>query len=348
MSETKDRRTLDNFGALLEGENKLVQGNGTGDPVVIGDGTLPKPGDADRVVRAEMIRFLLLGGNADNQPHPTGVRLSGAWVTGKLELQGCRGLGNITMNYCHFDHVLNLEFSEVQSLSLYGSMFPGISGRGLTVHSDISLVEAKPSELVGLNEARIGSDLKCLALKNEKSTGTAFSAVRATVGGTASFDEVTIHGELIVDMAKIHGDLYLANAKLYQKRGMAFSADMVTVGGDINFNYATVQGQALFSGAKLGGTLTCVRATFEGEGDALKANRINARDVILKEIIARGKVSMLGAQIGGDLSCMKCNFCNDRGVSFDLGSATVDGTISFEQKSGFLGQLHSYRFDLEC
>ena len=43
----------------------------------------------NRRVRAGLIRFLLLGGDADHRPHPKGVRLKGAWLDGALDLQSC-------------------------------------------------------------------------------------------------------------------------------------------------------------------------------------------------------------------------------------------------------------------
>jgi hypothetical protein len=51
----------------------------------LGDGQRPENNDPARAVRAEFMRFLLLGGEEGFRPHEKGVRVSGGWVTGALD-----------------------------------------------------------------------------------------------------------------------------------------------------------------------------------------------------------------------------------------------------------------------
>ena len=47
----------------------------------------PEEGRADNTIRAGLIRALLLG-TGDYNPPARGLRIAGAWITGKLDLQG--------------------------------------------------------------------------------------------------------------------------------------------------------------------------------------------------------------------------------------------------------------------
>ena len=46
--------------------------------------------DPARIVRAELLRLLILGGGDDFRLHEKRLRLGGAQVTGILDLEGCR------------------------------------------------------------------------------------------------------------------------------------------------------------------------------------------------------------------------------------------------------------------
>ncbi len=69
--------------ALNEAEKKLIAGRKTGRMVVLGT-TVPKKSLKKNTIRAELIRYLLLGGCKDARPHPKGVQVQGAWVSGAL------------------------------------------------------------------------------------------------------------------------------------------------------------------------------------------------------------------------------------------------------------------------
>ena len=98
----------------------MVDGVGNGVFDRVGAGGLPAEGDADRQVRAELIRALLLGGEGMPLMHEKGLRLSGAWVTGTLDLEGCRIPRDIGLLDCRFDAIPVFRSAVIDTLSLDG------------------------------------------------------------------------------------------------------------------------------------------------------------------------------------------------------------------------------------
>ena len=78
--------SLADFQPLLAAEAKVAAGLGSGDFNRIGNGLCPKGNDPARTVRAELLRLLILGDGNDLRLHEKGLRLSGAEVTGILDL----------------------------------------------------------------------------------------------------------------------------------------------------------------------------------------------------------------------------------------------------------------------
>jgi hypothetical protein len=82
-------RSLADFQPLQPAEVRVVAGLGSGDFNRIGNGLCPTGNDPSRIVRAELLRLLILGGGGDDfRLHEKGLRLSGAEVTGILDLEG--------------------------------------------------------------------------------------------------------------------------------------------------------------------------------------------------------------------------------------------------------------------
>ncbi len=78
-----------------------------------------KPPDTEHV-RADFIRFLMLGGD-DNAPvHEKGVQLSGAWIRGPLDLDECKASRSALFEQCIFDEGIRLSDSSLINFALVG------------------------------------------------------------------------------------------------------------------------------------------------------------------------------------------------------------------------------------
>lgn len=68
-----------------EPERELISACRSGKACNLGDDR-PADESPERTIRAEILRYLILGGCADCPVHEFGVRLSGAYIKGELDL----------------------------------------------------------------------------------------------------------------------------------------------------------------------------------------------------------------------------------------------------------------------
>jgi hypothetical protein len=120
---------LADFQPLNQAEAKVVAELRSGDFERLGDGLRPEWDDPARIVRAEFLRFLILGGDESCHLHEKGLRLSGARVTGKLDLEGCRIPHDIGLKDCRFDASPVLRSAIIDNLFLDGSAFARLASR---------------------------------------------------------------------------------------------------------------------------------------------------------------------------------------------------------------------------
>ena len=119
----------------------------------LGDGSLPVADDAERAIRAVFLRFLLLGGDEGCRPHEKGVRSSGAWITGVLDLEACRLFRDIGLKDCRFDAAPVLRSAIIDRLFLDGSSLPGLHAERLEARGGLYLRGAEIAGEVRLSTA---------------------------------------------------------------------------------------------------------------------------------------------------------------------------------------------------
>ncbi|MGB7262152.1 MAG: hypothetical protein WBC68_08775, partial [Albidovulum sp.] len=66
--------------ALTEPERLLIECCQKGEPCSLGDGTRPEGPDPARTIRADLLRYLILGGCAECKLDEAGMRLAGAYI----------------------------------------------------------------------------------------------------------------------------------------------------------------------------------------------------------------------------------------------------------------------------
>ncbi|MFT4620675.1 MAG: hypothetical protein ACI9KS_002710 [Sulfitobacter sp.] len=201
-------RKLSEFEDLTAAEAQLLAEYASGELVVIGDGGRPgASAGPERQVRANLIRYLLLGGcdELDAPVHEKGVRVAGARVIDALDLDGCDSKIDLGLINCHFDERPNLLSARLASVILSGSELPGLRADGLIATGDVSLNEAKSTSEVRLLGAQIGGDLNC----NEatlKTRGTEIAALNA--------DGLSVTGTVFLRKAEVIGGVRLLGAQI--------------------------------------------------------------------------------------------------------------------------------------
>ena len=158
------KRVLADFGPLSPAERQLRDKICSGELVILGDGKCPGAGaGSDRHVRAEFLRYLILGGCASlpGTIPENGVQIRGAWVTGPLDLEGARIPRDLVLAYCRFQQPPNLMSTRLDSFNLTGSALPGLSADGLQAEGDMVLRDVQVSGELRLLGAKLGGDLDC-------------------------------------------------------------------------------------------------------------------------------------------------------------------------------------------
>ncbi len=257
------KRRLGDFGALTPAEQKIRDQVCSGNPVIIGDDVPEQDAGDDRRVRAEFLRYIILGGCTDLPGHPLtekGVDISGARVTGALDLTGARISHDVGLFNCFFNDTIILLNAKVETFALNHSMLKaGETGRalfadGLQATGYVFLQNITAQGAVRLPGATLGGDLAC--------EGATFTA-----------------GET----------------------GDALFADGLRTTGDVILSNVTAQGAVRLVGATLGIGLDCDGATFTaGEtGGALSLERADIKGVFFLRNGSKveGKLNLMAANI---------------------------------------------------
>ena len=112
------RSSLESLRPLTPAEERIIADLAVGEFDRLGDGLRPESDDRSREVRASFLRFLILGGDEGHRPHEKGVRVSGGWISGLLDLEGARIPRDIGLTDCRFDAVPVLRYAVIDNLFL--------------------------------------------------------------------------------------------------------------------------------------------------------------------------------------------------------------------------------------
>lgn len=284
--------TLGDFQPLSPAEAAIVETLSSGAFDQIGDGLLPEIDDAEREVRASLLRFLILGGEEGLRPHEKGVRVSGAWIRGTLDLEGCRIPRDIGLRRCRFDAAPVLRSAIIDNLFLDGSALPGLEAERLEARGSLFLRAAATTAPIRLTGARLGGNLECDGLKGAWPSGDALSAEDLEAKGVL-LRAAAIRGGVKLSGARLTADLNCSGASIQHPDSIAIDAEGIETRGGVGLRGARVEGEVRLQGARLGGDLVCVDATLDHPG---------RRALQLKNVAIRGAFFLMGsARVRGSL-----------------------------------------------
>ena len=170
-----------------EAEWKLKEAVEAGDVCVLGTGDLPpEPDDwsslpTDRHIRADVLRFLLLGGCKACRVTELGVALAGAFVSGELNLTDCEVPNNVLLQNCRFQNgIYTTRCTALKDVRLISCKLPFLEAAGIKICGQLECSGAeignkakignKGEKALNLQDANIG---RALFLSNAKISGTA-------------------------------------------------------------------------------------------------------------------------------------------------------------------------------
>ena len=306
-------RWLDDLSPLNPAEMALVDACQRGKPWVPAGWRGERPTNAIKAntIRADVIRFLLLGGDTGHPVHEEGVMLRGAWITGSLNLHQARCAARLDAKSCYFGERPVLTAAHLPQLVLSGSRVPGLTADGLTTTGAVFLRDKFEAEgEVRLLGAEIGSNLDCSGGSFKVASGDALSADGIKVTGNVNLEDgFTAEGEVRLLSAEIGGDLDCSGGSFKVASGDALNADRIKVTGNVNLGDGfTAEGEVRLLGAEIGGNLECSGGSFKAAtGDALSAQGLRLTGALfLRDVSILGGIDLATARIGtlvdGDLT----------------------------------------------
>jgi hypothetical protein len=312
---------LDDFRPLLPAEEVVLSRLLSGALDRIGDGARPNTDDPARAIRAAFLRFLLLGGEEGYRPHEKGIRVSGAWIQGILDLEACRVFRDIWLKDCRFDAIPVFRSSIIDRLFLDGSLLPGLEAERLEARGGMYLRGAHVTSEVRLSDSRLGGNLVCDGAAIQSRGGFALNAegieVRNVFLRGADVRGINMRG------ARLEADLDCAGAIVSRPDDVAIAADAIQVGGSVLLRAAHIDGEVRLTGARIGSDLDCTSTVVTNvDHDALQITRcvIEGAFFLRKEAKINGTLAMTGASMGtlhdealswpgeGDLLLNRCRY----------------------------------------
>ncbi len=274
--------------------------------------------DANRI-RAGLVRFLCLGGDAQAPVHDQGVRIQGAWLEGKLDLDSVTSERRLSLVHCRI-YRIEAAYSRFKSFNLRGSrLLRGMMGDGLCCDGGVILREGfRATGGVRLVRADIG-DLDCSDGRFEWPTDAALDCDRATIPGGAFFrDGFSAKGMVRLNGATIGSHLDCRNGSF--RSGLE---------GALLFSAATIAGSVLLhKGFNAAGGVRLVGATISGDLDCSgRFEKVGAADALCcrRARVGGGLLLQEGADIRG---------------AVDLGSMRVAALCDIESAwTGAAGQM---------
>ncbi len=245
-----------------------------------GTGTLVDVrGRQDRVVRSEVIRFLLLGGAAVEAGNLPALRLTGAHITADLEVEHADITAPISLHDCRFDEPISLFGSRLRRLSLEGSTVAGLMAANVTFDASLRLAGCRSSGAIIVGNTQISGSL---ILDGAQLTALSGIALRVS-SDVLGRDGFTCRGELRLDNAEIGGSLRFEGATLDNPDGTALSALDLGVGASAHLCEGfTANGAIRLGSATITSRLCLERATLTATtGTALDCRHLTTRELVL-------------------------------------------------------------------
>lgn len=299
-------------------------------------------GDAGKIIRAQVVRELLL----DDTPLPAGqirhLDFTGAVIHGRLDLRFARVECPLSLTGCTFDSVPDLTEAHFGPVSLKECTLPGMRAGHVTVSGDLDLTGSHFSGQLQLRGARLEEDLH---LKNavvspsgsrsgpqpdadEKSLDLAGSHIK----GNLEAEGLMVYGQATTANAIVDGSLKMTDAHVWAKKGTdAWDGDGMKVAADLDASGLQATGAVRLIGTRVL-ELNLQRAEIENAKYAILLDRLESRgSVWCNEAKLTGGMKASGVKVGQTLylgSVWASAAAGGEHTAIDLSRAEITGDLS--------------------
>jgi hypothetical protein len=238
----------------------------TGDPVE-DDPSRGADWGPERVVRAEVVRALLLDARKPVPGHISAVRVVGVRVAGPLDLDNADFRSPLRFADCLFTDEIRLFGTKSRRINLLRSHFPGMSASGAVVDGSMRMTGCRVSGRIQMVGTRIAGALMLEGAHLSNPGDEALTASRLRVDDDLLMnDGFTAEGRIVLRGATIGGDVLLQDAELSAPGGRALHASRIRIGGDLMCDRLQARGEVGFPGAEIAGLARFVGATLINPG----------------------------------------------------------------------------------
>ncbi|MEV2254416.1 membrane-associated oxidoreductase [Streptomyces sp. NPDC050147] len=328
----------------------------------------------ERTLRATVLRTLLLNG-----PRTTGetavLKVAGARITGRLDLQYAAVDCPVHLWACYFEEEVDLYGAQLRHLSLGVSVLPSLHATALRLDDSLRLTLCRvrgPVRLAGaritgalfLDRAHIGEPAQGADSTSAPPPDDVFVPPIPPVpnrrredvlqlNGVVVEDHLsarglTVHGTLRLHGASIAGALDLDGAQLNCPTGVALRGTGLTVGSDLNARHMTANGELCLKGATIAGTLGLSDSRLDNPTDTtLHASTLSVgADLNATRLVSNGRINLRGARIPGQLNFAYATLSHPGGVTLRA-SSLVAGELWFREARPIQGMVSLRRSQLD-
>lgn len=249
---------------LTDSERGLWDAYPTGGRVVLGTDPPagPEPG---RVVRAEVLSVLCLGGCPDRPGHVPAIRLTGAYITGELNVTGGTVGCELRFERCRFERPPNFSNAQTRQIRLSECALPGFDGGGLRAEGYLSLSGSTIEGQLRLPRAQLSGGFRMNGTKvtaPDPHQWAVYTGGLVVDVGTFVRDAEIVGGLRFVG-ARMNGGLFMQGTVLSNPGRLAMDAENMIVqdamectdgfraDGTVRLRGIQVHGALSFSGAIL-------------------------------------------------------------------------------------------------
>jgi hypothetical protein len=285
---------------LTATERRLWDAYPTGAHVILGNDRPDGTTDPARTVRAEVIAALLLGAREARPGHVPAVRLSGARVTGALNVSGGAVGCELRLRDCTLDETPDFSNARARQMRLGDCAMPGFDGGGLRVDGFFSLSGSRIDGEVRLIRAYMSGGFRMNGVRIQNPGGYALFAGGMTVDVGAFVRASDITGGVRLTGARMTGGLFMEGTTLRDSDGFALDGDNMLVEDKMECSEGfTAEGRVRLRGVRINGTLSFHNGAVLAPGQrALHLSHARVEELILtpREPIA-GEVTLAYSSI---------------------------------------------------
>ena len=283
-----------------------------------------------RSVRAEVVAALLLGAQTAEPGRVPAVRLSGARITGSMDLAFAEVAHAVLLQECFFDEAPDLYGAHTRLVNFSRSCLPGLSLSDAYIDGMLVLGGCHFDGPVYLTGTQVAGTL---FMKGTELRGDpALRAESMTVGRDMMCAGMVATGACLLWSARVAGTLILDGARLSHPGGTALTADGLIAERGIFCRQAfEADGEVRFQNARIGQHFTMAGALLRNQdGTALSAEGLIVDGALhLSDgFSAEGEVLLRGSTVRGEVHLAGAKLSNPPGAALNANRATIEGGVN--------------------